>query len=312
MTFKNLFIMKRALMILAVLAMAFTGCHKDKDNDGYTVTFNANGGSGTMQPQTFKDGETKALAANAFTYQCHTFVKWNTVADGSGTSYADVQEVTITENITLYAQWSNMVNGHEWVDLGLPSKTLWATTNVGANTPEAYGDYFAWGETKPQSDNAYNWESYKYCNGSNSTLTKYCNDANYGNNGFTDTLTRLLPEDDAATANWGKGWRMPTSVELQELKDNCTVTWTTQNGVNGRLFIGPNGNGFFLPAAGYRWNGDLLYDSSDGYYWSSSLNTNYPGNAWTLSIYSDFFGIYFDGGRFNGQSVRPVCSESQK
>ena len=128
---------------------------------------------------------------------------------------------------------------HEYVDLGLPSGLLWATCNVGAETPEEYGDYFAWGETTPKDN--YSWGTYQY--GDGSTITKYTG---------SDGLTTLLPEDDAATANWGNDWRMPTHDEWVELYQNTTMTWTQQNGVNGRLFTADNGNSLFLPAAGYR------------------------------------------------------------
>jgi len=144
----------------------------------------------------------------------------------------------------------NMLNGHEFVDLGLPSGTKWATCNVGAETPEAYGDYFAWGDTIGQE--FYNWSHYKYCNGDYNKLTKYCDNEEYGNNGFTDELTTLEESDDVATAKWGKGWRMPTREDLKELIDNCDTTWTAQNGINGMLFTSrTNGNSIFLPAAGH-------------------------------------------------------------
>ena len=198
------------------------------------------------------------------------------------------------------------INGHAWVDLGLPSGTLWATTNVGANTPEAYGDYFAWGEVQPQAGNTYNWSSYKYANGAYNKLTKYCNNASYGNNGFSDTLTCLLPEDDAATVKWGNGWRMPTQAELKELKDNCTVTWTMQNGVTGRLFTAANGNSIFMPATGYYSGGVFYDDGSYGYYWSSSLDTDTPKYAWTFGFFSGNVDLGCDR-RGLGQSVRPVC-----
>ena len=136
---------------------------------------------------------------------------------------------------------------HEYVDLGLPSGTLWATCNVGANNPEDFGDYFAWGETSPKDD--YNWDTYRYSNGGSNghpNLTKYCSDSDYGYNGFTDNLTILQPEDDAATANWGNGWRMPTKEECQELFSYCTWLYTTQNGMTGMRIIGPNGNTLFL------------------------------------------------------------------
>ena len=196
----------------------------------------------------------------------------------------------------------------EYVDLGLPSGLLWATCNVGADNPEDYGDYFAWGETTTKSD--YSWSTYQYCNGSYYTMTKYCTNADYGNNGFVDNQTTLFPEDDAATANWGEGWRMPTYDNWVELYQNTTVTWTTQNGVNGRLFTATNGNSLFLPAAGYRGNSSLYSAGSYGNYWSSSLRTDYPNGAWYFYFSSDDYGMY-DGGRYRGFTVRPVCSLRQ-
>ena len=191
---------------------------------------------------------------------------------------------------------------HVYVDLGLPSGLLWATCNVGADNPEDYGDYFAWGETQPKD--TYNWSTYQYCNGSYNTLTKYCNNYDYGYNGFTDNLTTLLPEDDAATANWGSDWRMPTKEEWQELYSNTTQTWTTQNGVNGRLFTASNGNSLFLPAAGYRWDGELGSAGSYGIYWSSSLYTDGPDLA--VVLYFNSGGTSVDFYRGYGFSVRPV------
>jgi uncharacterized protein (TIGR02145 family) len=198
---------------------------------------------------------------------------------------------------------------HAYVDLGLPSGTKWATCNVGADSPEDYGDYFAWGETTPKD--TYNWSAYQYCMGSSSTtMTKYCTDASYGYEGFTDDLTTLLPEDDAATANWGEGWRMPTKAEWQELYNNTTVTWTTQNGVSGRLFTAANGNSLFLPAAGYRNNSNLSGAGSYGRYWSSSLHTDYPDCAWGFGFSSDGFRVDRNT-RIFGFTVRPVCSSRQ-
>ena len=192
---------------------------------------------------------------------------------------------------------------HEYVDLGLPSGLLWATCNVGATAPEEYGDYFAWGETQPRD--TYNWSTYQYCDGSSNTLTKYCNNSSYGYNGYTDTLTVLLPEDDAATANWGSNWRMPTQAEWQELYQNTTHTWTTQNGVKGRLFTAANGNRIFLPAAGSRSNANLYLVGNLGYYWSSSLNANGPHCARHFYISSGGYGMY-ESNRYEGHSVRAV------
>lgn len=313
--------------------IAISGCKK---KETYTVTFNANGGTGTMAAQTFTEGEAQTLTRNAFTYDGYAFSGWNTVQSGSGASYTDGQTITAIADMTLYAQWTsngtnptpgpdptptppNTLNGHEFVDLGLPSGLLWATCNVGATTPDGYGDYFAWGETTTKE--TYSWSNYKYCNGAYNNLTKYCDNTEYGNNGFTDDLTTLEASDDAATANWGAGWRMPTREEMSELGSNCTYEWTTRNDINGILFTSRiNGNSIFLPIAGVRY-----YSLSDantlGYYWSSSLTTNSDspeyggsGSAWCFYFFfSDDWGVlnnyiwsYFS--RSAGRSVRAVCS----
>ncbi len=201
------------------------------------------------------------------------------------------------------ANGDGTTNGHTYVDLGLPSSTLWAACNVGATTPEGYGDYFAWGET--QTKDYYNWSTYKWCNGGYDQLTKYCNASCYGYNGFTDNLTVLQPGDDAATANWGSRWCMPTHEQWEELYQNTTNTWTTQNGVNGRLFTASNGNSLFLPAAGNRWDSGLIGTGSNGLYWPRSLVTDYPHYAWGLNFNSDYcYMNYYD--RNYGFSVRPV------
>ena len=194
----------------------------------------------------------------------------------------------------------------EAVDLGLSVK--WATFNVGASKPEEYGCYYAWGETEPKTD--YSWSTYKYCNGSYSTMTKYCNDSSYGNNGFTDTKTTLDPDDDVAHVKWGGDWRMPTKDEFTELLNNCTWTWITLNGVKGYR-VTSNKSGYtdrsiFLPTAGYRGGTYLSSVGSGGHYWSSSLYTGNPSNAWHVYFNS---GGHDTGGRsrYSGLSVRPVC-----
>ena len=213
------------------------------------------------------------------------------------------QQIIITVSVTAS---SGTETPGEAVDLGLPSGLKWASMNVGASSPEDYGDYFAWGETTPQSSNRYYWDSYKWCNGSSTTLTKYCNNSSYGNDGFTDTKTVLDAEDDAAHANWGGDWRMPTLADFQELIDNTTSEWTTQNGVKGRKFTSnTNGKSIFLPAAGCRWNGELYYTGSSGLYWSSTLGESGPDNARYLSFYRGYASTRNDG-RDDGRSVRPV------
>ena len=182
--------------------------------------------------------------------------------------------------------------GHEYVDLGLPSGLKWATCNVGANSPEEYGDYFAWGEVEPKT--TYNLDTYKYYDGSN--FTKYTG----------SDKTVLDPEDDAATANWGGAWRMPTKAEQDELRTKCKWDWTTQNGVNGYNVTGPNGNSIFLPAAGCM-SGGMFYDAgSVGSCWSSSLDTGNPRYAYFVYFYSDVVGWSYDYPGY-GLSVRPVC-----
>ena len=137
---------------------------------------------------------------------------------------------------------------------------------------------------------------YKWCNGSYNTLTKYCTNSSYGYNGFVDNKTELDPEDDAAYVNWGPTWRMPTKEQQDELRENCTWTWTRYNGVSCQLITGPNGNTLFLPAAGYRWGNDLYYTGSFGGYWSC-----------TLSILCFDAGYEaFGEGRGEGLSVRAV------
>ena len=192
--------------------------------------------------------------------------------------------------------------GHEYVDLGLSVK--WATCNVGASSPEDYGDYFAWGETTGYNSGKTNfgWSTYKYGSGS-SILTKYCTDSSEGN---VDSKTTLELSDDAAHANWGGNWRMPTIAEFAELQTKCTWTWTTQNGVKGRKVTGTNGNSIFLPAAGYHDNAYFHGAGTYGLYWMTSLYNSSSIYAYYLSFDSSFF-CRGGGDRIFGVSVRPVC-----
>ena len=176
-------------------------------------------------------------------------------------------------------------SGHDYVDLGLPSGTKWATCNLGATSPEEYGDYFAWGETTTKT--TYTLNNYTY----------------------TDNPNVLPYSADAATVNWGICWRMPTKEEFEELKNNCTIAWTTQNGVTGQLFTGPNGNSIFLPAAGFRYNSSLLETGENGHYWSSSIQPEYPDNVWSLNSESSHCTIYTSLHRNYGGSVRAVLAE---
>lgn len=198
------------------------------------------------------------------------------------------------------------INGHDYVDLGLPSGTLWATCNVGAEKPEDYGDYFAWGETKTKD--TYNWSSYQYCKDGDSTFTKYCCNSEYGNDGYTDTLTILQNGDEPATA-WGVEWHTPSMTQWEELIQYTTNKWTIQNGVKGRLFTADNGNSLFLPAAGGYSNSGLVDTDSNGIYWSRSLCTDFSNCAWGMDFYSESYAIHYFF-RKGGFSVRPVCSKN--
>ena len=196
--------------------------------------------------------------------------------------------------------------GHDYVDLGLPSGTLWATCNIEANEPEDFGTFFAWGETEPKE--IYDWKSYRYGRFFNERyeLNKYCTDSAFGLNGFVDDLTLLEPADDAATANWGADWRTPTIAEWEELFVAVPNEWATQNGVEGWLFTASNGNSLFLPAAGYYWDGE--FNAGLGIYWSSTINKEFPYRAWGFHFNTDSSHLCGSSDRNRGQVVRAVCS----
>ena len=209
---------------------------------------------------------------------------------------------------------------------GTTYKLYWAQSNLSTSglcaNPEDYGDYYAWGETEPYyteghsqdspssswhsrtnpSITGYNWASYKWCNGSYNTLTKYNTNSSYGT---MDNKTVLDYEDDVAHVKLGGKWRMPTDEEWTALRTQCTWTWTTQNGINGRLVTASNGNSIFLPAAGIRDDTYLDNAGSSGYYWSSSIYTFHPNIALYVDFYSYNVNRYYND-RYYGRSVRPV------
>lgn len=182
----------------------------------------------------------------------------------------------------------------EAVDLGLSVK--WATCNVGATKPEEYGDYFAWGETSPKE--VYDSKTYKYVKITVTDEFVRCEYEDLGNISGT--------QYDAASVNWGGSWRMPTQAEQQELFDNCTWNWTTQNGVNGMEVTGPNGNSIFLPAAGHRYGSSSEHVGSDGDYWSSTPCEDNDDGACYLYFDSWIHDAWGWEYRSNGRSVRPV------
>ena len=201
----------------------------------------------------------------------------------------------------LFISWSEDTPQYEAIDLGLPSGIKWASFNVGATKPEEYGGYYAWGETEEKED--YGWETYKWCNGSENIMTKYCINSRYGT---VDNKTVLDPEDDVAHVKWGGDWRMPTAEEQEELIKNCTWEWTALNGVNGYRVTGPNGNSIFLPVAGGRDGTDVRLRDHRGYYWSSSLDGDLGNCVRALSFYDCYYTERYSLLRFGGLSVRPV------
>ena len=182
---------------------------------------------------------------------------------------------------------SNVHEGHEWVDLGLPSGLKWATCNVGASTPVDYGNYYAWGETRTKSE---------YWSKNSSSYGKDWGDIGGDSN------------RDPARANWGGSWRMPTKAEFQELVDNCTWTWTTQDGHKGYRVTGKNGQSIFLPAAGYRDGGMLFSDGKYGNFWSSAPYEGSTGCAYSLYFLERYRGVDWSC-RDDGLSVRPVLED---
>lgn len=229
-------------------------------------------------------------------------VEWTTTADSKTlTAHIVDKEGTDIDKVTLdvkikKGEGCTDANHVHAVDLGLSVK--WACCNVGASSPEEYGGHYAWGETEEKSD--YDWNAYKWCKDWN--MTKYCTDSSRGT---VDGKTLLEPSDDVAHVKWGGSWRMPTLDEINELRSNCTWKWTSQNGVNGQLVTGPNGNSIFLPAAGCRYGTDLDGRGSYGSYWYATLYEYDCYSAYGLNFY-DGGHRWFDYRRYYGHSVRPV------
>ncbi len=246
--------------------------------------------------------------------------------DGSVKGYpiSEVTQVLFEEDDRLVvdtSDWKVSVSGITgkqcYVDLGLPNGTLWATCNVGAKKPQDFGYFYSWGETLPKS--SYSWETYKWSEEDTDYLTKYCLSESKG---VVDSLVTLLPEDDAATVNWGSEWRMPTYDEVVELIDGCDWNWVeSYMNVKGKGFVGKskaNGNVIFLPAAGYyvesrhecfvdrdRWENGI-----QGNYWSSTLLPESSDRNLAFFFYSyilDEVNILHSI-RYVGNSVRAVVN----
>ena len=187
--------------------------------------------------------------------------------------------------------------GVEAVDLGLSVK--WANMNVGATKPSGFGTYFAWGEIKPKQ--VYSWGTYVWSRGDTQFLLKY---------NVTDRVSRLAPSDDAARANWGGDWRMPTADEYEELINNCKWEWTNKDGINGyKVTSKKNGKSIFMPITGFRYYEGVQFRAIKGVYWTSELYTVTPTKAWCLEF--DFSNVELHFGnlssnRFSGRCIRAV------
>lgn len=271
---------------------------------GYDYTFSC-----LEIPQTDAKYITITVGARKFVYEASKNIPLNS---GKLTTIdLKVGKDTILLNTISVSEWetaSNLpggvadldpYNGHDYVDLGLPSGLKWATCNVGASKPEEYGDYFAWGETTAKTN--YSWGAYSYPNDGYAVHGKY---ERYG-------MEVLEVTEDAASANWGGLWRIPTKAEFDELLTNCSWTWKTPSdgySHNGYLVSATNGNSIFLPAAGYRDGTNLFNDGCGGNYWSSCLGTDtYSCMAWSLCT-EDNVHLMIDAFHRNyGLVVRPVC-----
>ena len=314
--------MKKYLFAIAALSLIFActpeenGADNNQSGNGVDTIVHVTGISLDRNSATIKEGEYITLVATVTPSNAdNKSVSWSSSSDAVATVDASGKVTAVSKGTATikaeakdgsgkYASCSVTVKPpcpSGAVDLGL--SVYWGTTNIGASNPEDYGDYYAWGETEPK-ENFY-WSNYKFGTSSSGPFSKYNTISSYGS---IDNKTVLEPEDDVAHVKLGGKWRMPTDAEWTELMAKCTWTWETNyngSGINGRLVKAINGNSIFLPAAGRRSDTDLCNAGSYGYYWSSSLSTDYPYNAWDVRFNSDDLRRY-DGHRYRGQSVRPV------
>ena len=249
----------------------------------YTVSYNANGGIGSMSSVSVDENQSVTIAQNTFTRSGYEFTSWNTKANGSGTTYKAGDKLVVTADVTLYAQWKDVANGYEYVDLGLSVK--WALCNVGASSSIARGDYYAWGETATKSD--YSYSTYEQ----------------------TWKATNIYSSEDVAIKVMGGKWRMPTKTEMEELRDNCTWTWTVAvNGEEGYLVKSKkNGNSIFLPAVGRKVDTNTVEYGELGYYYSSTSPQDVynRGCGYALKFDTESQKVVYVSG-YQGFSIRAV------
>lgn len=268
----------------------------EEEQSAYKVAF-YDEDSTLIESQTVKAGD-DAVPPTVTPKDGYRFVGWS--EDYTG----------IVEDKNIYASYEciSCIDGYMYVDLGL--SVYWASYNVGATSPEEYGDYFAWGETAPKD--TYTWDNYKYCEGTANSLTKY----NFNDeDGVVDEILTLLPEDDAATVNWGSNWRVPTEAEVEELRANCTfeaVTNYKSTGVNG-FVITSKVTGFenvsiFMPEGGYKTT-RLAFRGNAGDYWTSSVNKEGCSISIGLGLSDDGVVSWSIVERYIGRTVRAVADK---
>lgn len=224
-------------------------------------------------------------------------------------SALEVDDVVFEDENTPYIPERGYNEGREYVNLGLPSHTLWATCNVGANSVEDFGDYYAWGEIYTKEN--YSWSTYQWCDGTEDCMTKYCTDARSGK---VDGKTVLEPNDDVAHRKWGGDWRMPTSEEFAELIEYCSYTWVNDGGQQGLFLTSKiNGQSIYFPAAGWRQDYSICTEFPHTLYWTSS-SKHYPDD-----YVNHLYGNQYSNGplmsgtpRYQGNPVRPVFSGTKR
>ena len=286
------------VMFFVVLSLGFASCDNDKGSElddpvMFTLTLlSSNEAMGTVTGGGTYEKDTEVIIEATATKDACVFVKWS---DGN---IENSRTLTMTENLTLTAEFD-----YVYVDLGLSVR--WATCNIGANSPEECGDYFAWAETAPKT--TYNWGNYKYCEQHGSKMTKYATNDSYSDQ--PDGVSVLEMIDDAARVNWGETWRIPTNDEMVELIENCTWEWITQNGTSGyKVTSEINNNSIFLPAAGSYDEDGVEGQGEHAYYWTNSIRDFVNNTANALYFLPSYTPTSTGSApRYQGIPIRPIC-----
>lgn len=270
---------------------------------GVTMTVGANGYTDYLSLGTINDDCNLIVITNLSTGDTFYRSFGTSIVGSNITGKSFCYTIPTTSNLRGWSR-SNVAtgtaNGHDYVDLGLPSGNMWATTNIGAASATKPGDYYQWAETTNESN--YSWANYKYCNGSEKTLTKYCNSSSYGT---VDNLMLLESSDDVATVKWGNGWMLPTEPQADEMVLNCSCYWIILQDQPGMIVIGKNGKSVFLPAVGYKERTHTTSSGELGVYLTASLYQDKPSRFKYLGLDEELmFTSRMD--RANGAPARAI------